>query len=209
MSDSTYAESKEIPFLPNVCVNTYELYFGQFSGCDMLTVTGLPNILFAVQVSSSNNSLVMPMIHSQSENSRVYSFNVNPLFWELGKMDIYILVTSEIIPQTINISIRTPFSKVIHDISKIISRNTSSHGSYFDSVFLSKFYISFSIIFLTIFYVCFYGLPVCLSFNTSVNDRYHRNGQDETGSNIHFVGFYNRSSSSCKDFQRRTKRYYF
>lgn len=49
-SGSIYTEHRDITFLPSVFINKKELFFGQFSGKDKLTIVGLPFILSQVKV---------------------------------------------------------------------------------------------------------------------------------------------------------------
>ncbi|XP_050431098.1 nuclear pore membrane glycoprotein 210-like [Adelges cooleyi] len=100
-SDTAYTETKEISFAPAVAVDKSELYFGQFSGCDTLTVTGLPDVLKTV--TSSNSTLVSPVVQSQCETNLVYSFTINPVFWDLGRPDVCITVTSGLTSQHIKV----------------------------------------------------------------------------------------------------------
>lgn len=56
------------------------------------------------QVISSNDSFVLPILSSESENEKNYSFDVNDNFWNEKLFDFYILVSSNITYQNIKVS---------------------------------------------------------------------------------------------------------
>lgn len=56
------------------------------------------------QVTSSNDSFVLPILSSESENQKIYSFDVNDSFWNEKFFDFYIIVSSNITYQNIKVS---------------------------------------------------------------------------------------------------------
>lgn len=49
---SAFAEHRDITFLPSVFIDKKELFFGQFSGQDKLTIVGLSQVLSQIEVST-------------------------------------------------------------------------------------------------------------------------------------------------------------
>lgn len=47
---SVYTEHRDVTFIPSVFINKKELYFGQLSGKDKLTIVGLSSVLSQVEV---------------------------------------------------------------------------------------------------------------------------------------------------------------
>jgi len=47
---SIYTEHKNVTFIPSVFINKTELFFGQLSGKDKLTIIGLSSVLSQVEV---------------------------------------------------------------------------------------------------------------------------------------------------------------
>lgn len=56
------------------------------------------------QVTSSNDSFVLPILSSESENKKIYLFDVNDNFWNEKLFDFYIIVSSNITYQNIKVS---------------------------------------------------------------------------------------------------------
>lgn len=56
-TDGIFTEHKDIAFLPSVFIDKKELFFGQFSGKDKLTVVGLAKVLSQIEVSRTNYSI--------------------------------------------------------------------------------------------------------------------------------------------------------
>jgi len=54
-TDSVFTEKRDISFLPSVFINKKELFFGQFSGYDKLTIVGLSEVLSQIEVCIFSN----------------------------------------------------------------------------------------------------------------------------------------------------------
>lgn len=62
------------------------------------------HILFVMyKVTSSNDSFVLPMLSSESENEKVYSFDVDNDFWINKHLKLHIIVSSNITNQNIKV----------------------------------------------------------------------------------------------------------
>lgn len=55
-ADGILTEQRDITFLPSVFIDKKELFFGQFSGKDKLTVVGLAKVLSQIEVNKTNYS---------------------------------------------------------------------------------------------------------------------------------------------------------
>lgn len=199
---SVFTEHKDIQFLPSVFINKKELFFGQFSGKDKLILVGLPQVLSQIKVTSSNDSCVLPILLSESQNEKVYSFDVNDNFWNAQRFDIHILVSSNLTYQNIKVPVVTSRSLNEYDFSRP-KPNANQHDAkkvkqspipglfsgFSNSIFSNPYIIGLVTIIITSLVVYFYGF----SFNSKYIPliKSPQNSPSPT-----HVGFYNRSYSS-------------
>uniref|UniRef100_A0A2S2NUW2 Nuclear pore membrane glycoprotein n=2 Tax=Schizaphis graminum TaxID=13262 RepID=A0A2S2NUW2_SCHGA len=200
---SVFTELKDITFLPSVFINKKELFFGQFSGKDKLIIVGLPQVLSQIKVTSSNDSFVLPMLLNESQNEKVYSFDVSDSFWNSQHFDTYIIVSSNLTHQNIKIPVVTSRSLNEYDFSKSKLPNANQHDTkktqqsplpglfsgFSNSIFSNPYIIGLVTVIITSLVVYFYGF--------SLNSKYIPliKSPQNSPSPTH-VGFYNRSYSS-------------
>lgn len=200
---SVFTEHKDIQFLPSVFINKKELFFGQFSGKDKLIIVGLAQVLSQIKVTSSNDSCVLPILLNESQNEKVYSFDVDDSFWNGQRFDIHILVSSNLTYQNIKIPVVTSRSLNEYDFSRPKLPNANQHDTkkvqqssipglfsgFSNSIFSNPYIIGLVTIIITSLVVYFYGF--------SLNSKYVPliKSPQNSPSPTH-VGFYNRSYSS-------------
>ncbi|VVC36046.1 Invasin/intimin cell-adhesion fragments,Bacterial Ig-like, group 2 [Cinara cedri] len=210
-ADGIFTEQRDITFLPSVFIDKKELFFGQFSGKDKLTLIGLAKVLSQIEVTSSNDSLVLPILSSENENEKVYLFNVNDDFWNAKHFNLHIFVTSNLTDQTVKIPVVTSRSLNENDFSRVklsndhqqntkkIQQSTifSIFSGFSNSIFSNPYIISLVIIIITSLVVYCYGF--------SLNNRYiPLIKSPQTPPSPTNVGFYNRSSSSDRNSRARS-----
>lgn len=200
---SVFTELKDIKFIPSVFINKKELFFGQFSGKDKLIIAGLPQVLSQIKVTSSNDSFVLPILFDESQNEKVYSFDVSDNFWNDQRCDTYIIVSSNLTHQNIKIPVVTSRSLNEYDFSKSKLPNTNQHDTkkvqqsplpglfsgFSNSIFSNPYIIGLVTVIITSLVIYFYGF--------SLNRKYiHLVKSPQNSPSPTHVGFYNRSYSS-------------
>ncbi|XP_050442398.1 nuclear pore membrane glycoprotein 210-like [Adelges cooleyi] len=197
-----HTDFKEFKFSPSVFINKKELFFGQLSGNDKLILIGLPQILSQIEVTSSNTSLVRPVLSNESENEKVYVFEVNEYFWNSTFPDLHIVVFSRLTDQHSKIAIVTSRSLFNYDFSRTNANTQHSANKvhrpsmfYFlpaqfsSSVFFNPYIIALAVAIVTSCFIYCYGLPM---WNNSMF--FIKNPPNPPSPSV--VGFYNRSYSS-------------